>query len=313
MPSIVQFFHPGSEHGYDSIYKNNILYKYWNKGEHKRKFVINNGSYIENNIKSNGKMLFWCEWEPISLVETLSVPNMKLPHEKYPEYLHYPLLPLREEITNFQEENYQNTDPFIFGDCFKYSICRQNSCPVLRDLEKGSIILFGSRVNNRFVLDTLFVVNDYLKYNSALDKKLEEFGIYTEIVIKMACSEQLQKNNNLNRTLYFGATYENSIDGMFPFVPAKKYENKKLGFSRVVMPNDFYESKNQRINKYFSSWRIENNLLYEGKNIGIKETYVTLNEIKYFWKYLKEYISEEYILGIYFNLPEVGKMINIEN
>jgi len=311
MPSIVQFYHPGSEHGHDFIQKNNKYYKKWNKGEHKRKFIINNGNFIENGKKNDGKMLFWCEWEPTSLVESLNVPKITLSHEKFPEYLHYPFLPSIGRINEFQEKNYQNTDPFIFGDSFKYSICRQDSCTLLKDLEKGSLIIFGSHVNKRFVIDTIFVVLESIKYNSALDKELEKYGLYTEIVMKMACMEKLKQDNNLNRTLYIGATYEKSINGMFSFVPAKKYEGKKLGFSRIVMPDEFYEVKNNRINKYFSNWKInyKNSPIYEGKNTGIKETYTTIDEIKYFWNFLSDFISKDFILGYNFEMPKEEQII----
>jgi len=40
MPSIVQFFHPGLEHGYDVQLKNKKYFKKWNKGNHKRKIVF---------------------------------------------------------------------------------------------------------------------------------------------------------------------------------------------------------------------------------------------------------------------------------
>jgi hypothetical protein len=304
VPSIVQFFHSGIEHSYDSFSKNNKYYKEWNKGEHKRKFIINNGSYIENNKKYEGKMLFWCEWEPPSLVEKIIIPDKKNPYEEYPEYLHYPFLPNKEKREKYQEENYQNTDPFVFGENFRYAICRQDSRPVLKDLEKGSVIIFGSRVNSRFAMDTIFVVNESKKYTSALDKKLDSFGLYTEIVLRMACNEKLLVDK-INRTLYLGATFENPVENMFSFVPAKKYEANKQGFSRIVMPNEFYEEKNNRINKYFSSWRknYKNNPIYEGKNMGIKETYTTIDEVKYFWNYLAEFISKDFILGYNFEMP----------
>jgi len=314
MPSIVQFYHPGSEHGYDTFYKDNIYYKNWNKGKHKRKFIINDGKYIEKNKIYEGKMIFWCEWEPPSFVKTIITPENTLPHEKFPEYLHYPFLPSNEKIKNYQENNYQNTDPFIFGDSFKYSICRQDSCPVLKNLEKGSIILFGSHINKRFAIDTIFVVNELIKYNSALDEVLEKYGLYTEIVMKMACRERLNKNNNLNRVLYIGATYENKVNGMFSYIPVKKYEGKNFGFSRIVMPDEFYETKNNRVNKYFSNWRINYNgsTIYEGKNTGIKETYVSsINEIKVFWDYLVEYVSKEYVLGYNIDMPKEEDEIKI--
>jgi len=51
MPSIVQFFHPGKEHGYDFVINQDKYFKNWNTNDHKRKFMINEGSYIENDIR----------------------------------------------------------------------------------------------------------------------------------------------------------------------------------------------------------------------------------------------------------------------
>ena len=311
MPSIVQFFHPGSEHGYDKHYKNSKYLKNWNKEDHKRKFIINKGSYIENNIKYDGIMSFWCEWEPTSLVENLYAPNKILPHDVYPKYLHFPFLPPKDRIKIYQEKNYQNTDPFVFGDKFRYAICRQDSCPVLKDLEKGSLILFGSRVNNRFAIDTVFVVKEYLKYYSTLDKNLDYLGLYTEIVLRMACEEKLA-TDKINRTLYTGATYDDPINGMYSFVPARKYENKKQGFPRIIMPDDFYDIKNNRINKYFSKWEIRYNKIYEGKNTGINETYASLDEITFFWNYIKEFTSKNHVLGYNFEMPKEEEIIKLK-
>jgi hypothetical protein len=142
MPSIVQFFHPGGEHGYDCR-RNGKYYKEWNGGNHKRKYIISKGNYIENNSLHEGRLMFWGEWEPPSLVEFLPPSIKKLPYEVYPEYLHYPFLPPMKQIPVYQRQMCQNTDPFVFGDKFKYSICLQDSFTGLRNLEDGSLILFG--------------------------------------------------------------------------------------------------------------------------------------------------------------------------
>jgi hypothetical protein len=176
----------------------------------------------------------------------------------------------------------------------------------LNNLENGSIILFGScvppRDHSRFVIDTIFVVKDSMRYTSALDEKLNYLGLYTEIVIRMACKKDLL--NNICRTLYTGATYDDPINEMFSYVPAKKYEGEKIGFSRIVMPNDFYDQKNNKINKYFSGWRTKNDVTYEGKNTGIKETYASIDEIKYFWDYLKGFVSKNHVLGFNLEMPK---------
>lgn len=55
-------------------------------------------------------------------------------------------------------EGLHNTDPFIFGDQFLYSNCKQPSSLRLRSLDRGSVIAFGSRKAGRWLLDTVLVV-----------------------------------------------------------------------------------------------------------------------------------------------------------
>ena len=43
----------------------------------------------------------------------------------------------------------QNTDPFVFSSPFIYCWCKQGHFKVLRQLERGSIILFGSTISSK--------------------------------------------------------------------------------------------------------------------------------------------------------------------
>jgi hypothetical protein len=90
---------------------------------------------------------------------------------------------------------------------------------------------------------------------------------------------------------------------MFSYAPAKKKKKKKIGFPRIVMPDDFYDQTNEKLNRYFSGWKPKNGVIYEGKNTGIKETYASVDEIKYFWDYLKEFISKNHVLGFNLEMP----------
>lgn len=125
--------------------------------------------------------------------------------------------------------------------------------------------------------------------------------MYREIVLKIVCSGVVKENSN--RVLYYGATYDDNINGMYSFVPAIKDEGKK-GFPRIFMPDDFYDVRNNAINKYFSKWSRKNGAIYEGKNTGIKkENNVNINEIKHFWEYLKDIISRKCVLRFNFEIP----------
>ena len=153
---VVQFTHPGGEHRADSP-----GIKQWNAGTHQRKFMCTNGTSLDASGEVHeGDVLLWGEWEPSSIVEELQAPG---PDD--PRYLHRPFL---EERTEFS--GHQNTDPFVFGDQFLYTGCQQwrgkpHGHPVqLRYLLPGSIILFGSCSSDRFLLDTVFVVRDFIDH-----------------------------------------------------------------------------------------------------------------------------------------------------
>ena len=81
-----------------------------------------------------------------------------------PQYVHYEFY---EEKENRGREN---TDPYIFGDTFYYCCCKQTSRKTGKpkylqtDLAKGSLILFGCKLKDKFLLDTVFVVKDVIQY-----------------------------------------------------------------------------------------------------------------------------------------------------
>jgi len=308
MPSIVQFFHPGIEHGYDN--KKSSQIKDWNKISisHKRKFLLNEGSYIKNGKKYNCNLLFWGEWEPPSRVEEIKHQTICPPYGINPRYIHTPFLPNASQVELYQEKcKYQNTDPFVFGEKFIYSICGQKR-KKLRKLEKGSFIICGSRVNFRFVIDTYFVVKEVKPYFSIDDIKKMKLGIYKDIVIDFT----LDRNRELDilpngRTLYKGATIDDPEHGMFSFVPAKVCDSKKTGFPRFYMPDDFYKTKNRCINSYFSSSERRNGKIYEGMNRGYKYEDVDIEEICKFWGYIKNEVSKDHVLGCDFTMPKVDK------
>lgn len=154
----VQFMHPGGEHSLKTGTK-------WNMGSHKRKFVRNPGKYLDNGQEKDGLLQFWTEWE----AQCRLVTKITTSGDKGPRYVYEPYYSLPDNY-----DGLQNTDPFVFGERFYYTCCRQfvrgkagrfNSTKV-RHLAPGSVILFGSCVGKEFVLDTVFVVGSYVDYNS---------------------------------------------------------------------------------------------------------------------------------------------------
>ena len=151
----VQFPHPGGEHSpdYDD-------WKEWNATQkpngrdnpHARKFLEIGGAWLESDEVREGKLWAWAEWEPESRV----LRRFGLHRAGMPRFLWEPtLLPKQDN------RGLHNTDPFIFGG-FYYTDCKQQSFEGLRHLGRGSVIVFGSRKKPHWVVDTIFVVADYV-------------------------------------------------------------------------------------------------------------------------------------------------------
>ena len=299
MPSIIQFIHPGGEHTFDSIV-NNQKYKEWHTGDHRRKYSIGKGKYFSKNSTQKGEMLFWCEWEPPSFVE-------KLPREfneendlVYPKYLHTPFLPPMSIVkSKYQKGAFQNTDPFIFGKNFLYSICKIDHYRCLQNLENGSLILFGSCVKTRFVIDTVFVVKDSKPYSIPLVSNLKSLDIYSEIVLKMS-----GRHEKKDRRIYTGASFDDttdSINNMFSFVPAVNYIDKKRRVPRFCLG----EEAVKEINSYFSKWTKNKPIINDKLKQGIiNNQNIDIKEVCYLWKLIKEKaLKGGYVLGYNFDMP----------
>jgi hypothetical protein len=223
---VVQFIHPGGEHqpdGYD--------HKDWNKGPHKRKFLLSPGSYVSDKSTKEGSIVFWGEWEPQSrVVKRYANPVPDGPHFLYEPYYRHP--------SSF--DGLQNTDPFVFGEQFHFSICQQNTkvgATQLRYLDRGSNILFGSCIDKeRFVVDTVFVVDswiDYLAGNHTPQITTAVSGTYLEVTLKPGCNGEDSKGQR--RRLYFGATPQKPVDGMYSFFPCLPLEKAPSGFARPTI------------------------------------------------------------------------------
>lgn len=256
----VQFTHPGGEH---TISKGiDVLYP-WNYKDHKRKFLETTAQYIDhNNGRQRGEILFWGEWEPESLARVITPSPAK--GTDLPRNIHNPLL-----ITNikgkvitspYKIDNKgrklirQNTDPFVFGDDFYYSICKQASFTSLKNLAPGSIILFGSTINQNqpnayFALDTVFVVRESKPYNiQTYDADLKDY-ITNEYAEIMGFDYLRQNINNIQNscfsvnnsyTCYKGATYLKRVNNMYSFVPCVISSKYPQGFERIkITAKDF--------------------------------------------------------------------------
>lgn len=236
----VQFLHPGYE---PTVPKDGWVP--WNtRGLHRRKFLRSPGKYLDaDGVEADDELVFWGEWEPPSQARALS-PDKRLD----PHWLHTPFRERREGWA-------QNTDPFVFGDRFRYSICQQHrgaGRPTqLAKLLPGSVILFGSGLSDAFRLDTVFAVAGVATKHSRREPPRVDDD-YEEVVMK---PYYVGHPDNRVHTLYDGATPEKRVGGMFSFFPCKTLEEAPNGFARppISMPQITATHKQSYRRTFYSS------------------------------------------------------------
>ena len=108
----VQFIHPGLEHEPDSA-----LGRSWNVEMHRRKFLKQSGRSLASldAAPAASKLVFWGEYEP----PTARVKSYAHAVPDGPRFLFAPApVPFHPN-----DPPLMNTDPFVFGERFFYSIC----------------------------------------------------------------------------------------------------------------------------------------------------------------------------------------------
>ncbi len=232
--ALVQFIHPGKEQ--------TRIREGWcewgkTKDPHCRKFLLNEASYIRrDDSKSNGIVGFWGEWEGPSHAKRL--PEIG---NNGPRYCHIPAYYKPES-----HEGLWDTDPFVFGERFLYNGCQQyvghhrDGGPhetFLRRLAVGSVILFGSAIQRRFVLDTALVVGDYIDYPRGRYDVLADFVSEEYYSLSLHTQTLIEPTVETFR-LYRGATYDERVGGMFSFTPCRAAKDGYVGFERpnIVIP-----------------------------------------------------------------------------
>ena len=224
----VQFLHPGGEHRPPP---GGVMP--WNERDHKRKFMRAHGTATDLSEDVDGELVFWGEWEPQSRV----VETYRDPQREHPRWLQDPFW---EPVS--PPRWVQNTDPFVFGDQFHYTGCQQDRmiggrrrATQLRHLSRGSVILFGSCRRDRFVLDTVFVVDRFVDHGLGnRDTALADISdTYRSVVIEPWYHNPPFPYQSFR--LYSGATPTNPVHGMFSFVPCALRSEAPRGFARPVI------------------------------------------------------------------------------
>lgn len=213
---VVQFIHPGKE---QVRIKDRWCEWGLTSRPHGRKFMVGTAHYVSGSRHGEGAVGFWGEWEGPSVATRLR--PSKAGH---PRYVHEPAY-----YEPRQHAGLWDTDPFVFGDHFLYNGCQQyvrHDDPNgpretrLRRLAAGSLILFGSSLAGRFVLDTAFVVSNYVDY--VRGEYADLLAVVPEEYVHLSLHTQaLIEPSVPTFRLYVGATAANPIDGMFSFVPCR--------------------------------------------------------------------------------------------
>jgi len=287
LPQFVQFMHPGLE-----AIPNRETTVSWNRGNHRRKFLKCSGIRLDENLRQPpGDIIFWGEWEPESEV----IRRLENPLKEGPHYIYRPYYVIPKSYKGLQ-----NTDPFVFGNAFRYSLCQQPSHPCLRNLEKGSVILFGSCIGGKFALDTVFVVSgDGVNYSPQNCDVLLQQVDETYRIVTMNPIRQMENANNKacagktipgKLTSYCGATFEKQeqVYGMFSFFPCQAYTDDSLGFARPIIQMPVISDKMTR---------------------GIKNTPCeNQNDIRNYWEEVVEQVRENCSPGIFAETPRESKV-----
>lgn len=213
----VQFPHPGGEHNPPPD-----GHMGWNRGMHKRKFLVANASYLDEEGRTHrDEVAFWGEWEPPSVIEQTWSAAGRLPRALHRPYWFVP-------DGAWQR---QNTDPWVFGPTMIYSNCKQIHTTSLRRLPEGSVICFGSTIAGAFCLDTVMVVASPESWSPR-----ESDGLDLEEAFIACTGASLAANPeaaDFEFTLYRGARPDAPADGgTFSFVPARATSDSDYRFAR---------------------------------------------------------------------------------
>lgn len=282
----VQFMHPGGEYcpTHGKVCE-------WNKGDHKRKFLVQEGLCLNGGEVKTDNLMFWGEWEPQSNTEQISYPKQGCPRYFHKPY--YTMLGVKEEKRSGKcgdGEHFQNTDPFVFGESFLYSNCKQlgrKGNPLnLRYLDRGSVILFGSHIQGSFVLDTVFVVDYWETLDGNFGETLKDK--VSEAFIDVTAS-RLSYFPQIPFRLYFGATYKKPLFGMHSFFPCLPYAQERGGFARPRIILDEFLTQT----------------LKQGQRFNIKEVNNDIEIVRLLWGKVAEQVKEQGLaLGVEVRTPE---------
>jgi hypothetical protein len=212
-PVFVQFPHPGGEYAPPE----DVLR--WNPGPHRRKFLVSSGRYASaDGGLGETELAFWGEWEPPSRIVKRWQREGALPRA-----MHRPFWVVPQDRT-FR----MNTDPWVFGDRMLYSNCKQTTDngrrpTAMQALERGSVVCFGSTIHGAFCVDTVFVVASGEPWTPQDPSAIEVDEAFRVCTVEASATA---KRSLPVLMLYWGATFDDPVEGMFSFVPARRADEE---------------------------------------------------------------------------------------
>jgi len=273
MPTI-QLNHPCNEklfiigNGYFPF--NNQIIREWNndtlpngKQPHYRKFIRSNGEFVANmNSKpQNSNLIFWGEWEGNSIFNPINN------GQNTPNGIHEP-------FHSVVVRGFQNTDPYVFGNYFKYAICSQKG--IMCNLPTGSLILFGTTTNIGFLLDTVFVVKSHETAISVCNNNAANYSIvYREETIEQLGNTYLGPNPSSINKIYQSQTWWDCND-YFSFVPcniasSNNYSKVILNFPLMAKQKVGHPYRHFNRRQPIDVWKdIVNSVLKQGFVLGVR-------------------------------------------
>lgn len=231
-----QFPHPGKEH---NVGPSDV--RHWPRGDelHRRTFLQSPAVYRTtlDGPEQRGEVVFWGEWEGEARLITKLEPTAERPR--------FVPNPHGDPPVAADGTPPQNTDPFVWGDAIAYMGCRQPSNKKLRGLGRGSLILFGSNLAGRFVLDTALVVAGWAEHDcDTFDEKLA--GVASEAHMRAGLAPFHGWGEKGTLRYYAGATPANPVFGMYSFVPVRPADGATSGFARPPIELDRFIEPNLR-------------------------------------------------------------------
>ncbi len=269
----VQFPHPGAEHNPRSDEMP------WNTAGHRRKFLVSPGRYLNGNgCVEESDLSFWGEWEAPSRVKRRWPKSGHMPRA-----LHRPYW--AEPTTNASR---QNTDPWVFGKRMMYSNCKQitnlGRPSSMQNLARGSVICFGSTINQEFCVDTVFVVSCRETWTPIKVQDLDVDDAFLTCTAR-AIATLTKPVAHASFTLYRGATVDDPVEGMFSFVPARLADREDTRFSRPPISLEFINPANRQ-----STW-------------GSKRS-LSITSVRGAWKAVRDQVLDAgHLLGVWLQTP----------